>query len=352
MIARASRPYIPLLLVIVVACQDAPTAQRRDTDSVPPPPPPPASLCRNTSVDLSEVSFIRNPLLHCGAQLGVSLGATPASFTQANRNAVLSALGSAVRTWNSVLGTPQVGLFRLDSVGSGGIVIDIESLDPAVNCGQTDPGSTRITLRSSPCNGNYASLADLQNLIVHELAHVIGFDGAQWHSGASDSVRGNCASHLPSQDRAAINGSICALEMETIYYSYGIRTSVPNIRRHVIAGLAGLPARLTLAPGSSTTLEVTGLRTDAPFCQVPGGVEPGPMRSQRGDCELSPQGVTLGWAVSGSGLTVTASGSNGTLDLASDAHPGRLTVTVSATGPHQLAAFFQIGEVDVDVIAD
>lgn len=339
---------VALLLLILAAglpaCRETATAIREQPDGSVPPALPSLTPCRVTAADLSPISFVRNPMLGCGRRVSVRLGQTPASFTASQKSAVSGAIQSAVQAWNAALGAPPVGLFRFDSLGSGGIVVNVESSTPQVNCGETSPGTSRITLRATSCNGNYASLAELNTLLVHELAHVIGFDGAQWHSGASDSVRGNCASHLPSSDRAKINGTVCALEMESIYYAYGIRPTPPNIRRHVIRGFLGLPASLTLAPEASATLTIAGLRSDAPFC-LGGGED----QASDGGCELPASDVSIGWAVEQGDLAVVIDGNPATVDAGITPGAGKLSVRILNPGPHQLATFFRVPTVAVTI---
>jgi hypothetical protein len=343
-----SRRWVALLLLTsaagLPACRETATAIRDQPEDSTPPVVPPAAPCHLTAGDLSPISFVRNPLLGCGRSVSVRLGQTPVSFTASQRSAVIGAIQSAVLTWNSVLGNPPVGLFRFDTLGSGGVVVDVESATPMVNCGETSAGTSHITLRATSCNGNYASLAELNTLLVHELAHVIGFDGAQWHSGASDSVRGNCASHLPASDRAKINGTVCALEMESIYYAYGIRPTPPNIRRHVISGLLGLPGSLTLAPQASTTVTIAGLKSDAPFC-----LGAGEDQASGGGCELPASDVSIGWKVEQGDLAVTPQGNPATLTAGASSGAGTLTARILSTGPHQLATFFQVPTVAITI---
>lgn len=343
----SSRRAVLLLLTLAAglpACRETATAIHEQPGDSTPPVIPPASPCHVIAGDLSPISFVRNPLLGCGRRVSVRLGRTPVSFTASQKSSVIGAIQSAVLSWNSVLGNPPVGLFQFDTLGSGGVVVDVESATPTVNCGETSAGTSRITLRATSCNGNYASLAELNTLLVHELAHVIGFDGAQWHSGASDSVRGNCASHLPSSDRAKINGTVCALEMESIYYAYGIRPTPPNIRRHVISGLLGLPGSLTLAPQASATLTIAGLKSDAPFC-LGGGEEP----VSGGGCELPASDVIIGWSVDQGDLAVAIDGNPARVDAGITMGAGRLSARILNPGPHQLATFFQAPRVAITI---
>lgn len=334
------------VMVTVLAC--VPETTDPDRQSPPTAFPKVLQQCQNNAAQ-GGWAFVKNASISCGSNVVVRLGT--GSLTSLQRDALnlaISGASGAVATWNNAI-PDDLNLPNLATGSSGGIAINITSVSTNTNCADTEPGSTVIVIRSTNCNGNYVAFSQIKNLIIHELAHVIGFDGGTWHSSQADSVAGNCASHLP-EESSSINSTVCNLEVEVILAAYGVRTAPLDIHKHVISGLRLQPASLSLAAGTSSQVSVAELLTDSPIC---GGIEAAPSVSGSSvtPCELAGSDGTFAWSSNGSNVTVSATGNPVTVTAGATTSGATISANATSVGPHQLSSFFIPGSLVVSVYA-
>ena len=242
-------------------------------------------------------------------------------------SAEVSALSSAVSRWNggvlSGFGLPSFTM----STGTQTITVSISGSGDYY-CGQV-PDKTHLNISRYPSGNGCShpgrlSTNTLSNLFLHELSHSIGFQDGAWHKPSSTQYTGHCATALYTAGRP-LNAALCQHEIEAIYASYGLRSSAPNLSKHVMTGLAGLgPISVNL--GATGTLSVTALRfnrVNGSFCGQGDTTvcEGGGARARRRRRSRGRRATARSPPLSGSGASRTVTGNSG----------GTPTVTIGAT---------------------
>jgi hypothetical protein len=282
--------------------------------------------CSNSATAVG--GFIKN--WTCGSVVRL---ATPAGMTSTE----VSALSSAASRWNSGV-LNGYGLPRFDmSSGNQTITVSISGTGDYY-CGQV-PDKYHLNIARSDlgnitpgCVPGRLTLGTVDDLLLHELSHAIGFQSIAWHKPGPAEYTGHCAAALAGG--RPLNAGLCQHEIEAIYASYGLRSTAPDLSKHVMTGLAGLGS-LTLNVGATGTLTVTGLR----FNRVNGSFCGQPDTTVCEAATASPTEATLSWSssntsvasLSGSGASRTVTGNSG----------GSATVSVGATAAaYEKAAAF------------
>ncbi len=204
---------------------------------------------------------------------------------------------AAVTVWRARLSQyADVGLPQFDVVtqGSGGDV-DVVSASPSTTaanwCGQTDPISgvprKRITLRATNCNGNKDTQ---QNILIHELAHALGWTSGAHTAGDAAGHSDQCAVVLPSDNLNRVNTSVCPHEIEGILYRYSIRTDIDLAHfwdRDFVLGTSTDRTERTLGAGGTVQLSAGAFSWN-------GGSEPWPAETQQWSSN-NPSVAQVGW---------------------------------------------------------
>lgn len=270
--------------------------------------------------------FVRN--WACGDVVRL---ATPAGMTSGE----VSALSSAVAGWNgAVLGAYGLPQFTM-SAGNRTITVSISGAGDYY-CGQvpvkTQLNIARFATASGCSHPGRLSTGTLGNLFLHELSHSVGFQSGVWHKPSTEAITGHCAGALYSAGRP-LNSGVCQHEVEAIHAAYGLRSTAPDLAKHVLTGLAGLTS-LSLSPGGTGTLTVSSLRfwrANGTLCGQPDTTA----------CfgTASPSGASLSWSTSNAGVA-SLSGSGASRTVTGNA-AGVATISVDATTPtYERAATF------------
>jgi hypothetical protein len=313
-----------LALGLAAAC----SSDRMTGPALPVVPPIASSItgtCSNTATPVA--GFIKN--WTCNTQVRLS---TPAGMTSAE----VSALSSAVSRWNggvlSGFGLPKF-------VMSGGTQVITVAISGSGDyyCGNW-PDKFHLNIGRSAAgtctNPGRLSTGTLSNLFLHELSHGIGFQSGTWHKPSTPEFTGHCAAALYSATRP-LNAALCQHEIEAIYASYGLRSTAPDLFKHVMTGLAGL-APITVNVGATGTLTVTDLvfnRVNGTFCGQPDTTV------CEGNNTRSPTEASLSWSITnGSIASLSGTGASRTVTGLAG---GSATVNVNATtSTYEKAAAF------------
>ena len=199
---------------------------------------------------------------------------------------------------------------------SGGTVVwrvyDYTTVNES-KCGQTDIFNNTIVVRDSTeftCGANAST--SLKDVLVHELAHVLGFN-SQWHKNSP--LPGGCVHQLPEE---GLNTSPCQHEIELIYAAYGYGTISSSSlltfgTQRIITGLATSPTSVNIDASAQDTISVTA--------KVFG----------RQGVANEPGAPSLTWMPSSpANLTITELGSDAVVRVSGD--PGTHTAFARATG--------------------
>jgi hypothetical protein len=170
-------------------------------------------------------------------------------------------------------------------------------------------------------------------LFLHELSHAIGFQSNVWHKPSTTTFTGHCASALYTAGRP-LNSDVCQHEIEAIRAAYGLRSTAPNLSKHVMTGLQGLSNR-TLDANSSTVLTVTKLafrRANGSLCGQPDTTA----------CEegtVAPTNATFTWSSNSSIVTLSGSGASRTVTSGTTAGQAIVSVNATASAYEKAASF-------------
>jgi hypothetical protein len=133
-----------------------------------------------------------------------------------------AALESAIEAWNTHL-REGVGMPEMDIVESGGIPVTIPSSDTAY-CGGTVPGDSGrvgavIIYRASSGSCSSKKTGQLQPVLRHELAHVLGWNSAHGGlPGSRTSTTENCVTFLPAKESAEeMTANVCYHDVEALF---------------------------------------------------------------------------------------------------------------------------------------
>jgi hypothetical protein len=170
--------------------------------------------------------------------------------------------------------------------------------------------------RGSACNTYSNKSDDLQEVLVHEMGHALGFDN-DLHKAPSQS---NCAMHLESI-APAINSTVCQHEVEWLLAGYNYRPDPPaNFwTRPLVTGIDGVPASQTIQQGSSFTITATALRFDRQLIQVTQPVGAATIEWATDNEQIAlvypPTGLSTEVAGAGPGTTTIRASLSGSLPL-------------------------------------
>lgn len=226
------------------------------------------------------------------------------------------AVRQAVEVWqNAFPGHPLLVQSPRLSTSSGTVVWSVYDYTNANDpkCGQTNIFDSTITIRTAAefnCGDNAST--SLKDVLVHELAHVLGFN-SQWHKNSP--LPAGCVHQLPE---VGVDASPCQHEIELIYAAYGYGTISSSSlsafgAQRIITGLATSPTSVTIDASEQDTISV--------LAKVFG--------RQGLSNELGAPALT--WASSSPAeLTIVSLGSSAVVEVSGE--PGTQTAFARATG--------------------
>ena len=179
---------------------------------------------------------------------------------------------AAMDQWNTALASDAVrGIPRFVwANGTPDLVIQGDS--SGVVCGHTFAIDTPIVMNiNSPTTCTHPDIYG--RILIHEFAHVLGFNGTTAHTVGVPGVSENCVINLPRPDTTGgnpagstspgVNTTVCQHEIEFIYQVYGQRQGgfdqTAFWDHPIVTGLRTTPASVTVDKGSSVQVTVNQL---------------------------------------------------------------------------------------------
>lgn len=255
-----------------------------------------------------------------------------------------NAIAVAVTRWNALGGgTNGIPVF---STSSGNKTITVswntESVSGVV-CGISSGPTIDLWRWASVTTPNacipatsMSSASAAGALLVHEIAHSFGMAN-EWHRpavylGSSQAVMGHCAVAIGLSTQNYPTGFLCQHDIEFTYGLFGLR-SLPDLSKHIITGLDGIPDVLRLATGSTTQLTVTNAvlaRANGTLCDT--GLE-------TSACTATAPTPNISWSASPpSVVTVSGAGATATVTTYGLSQAGTVVLTPSS-GAYNIATY-------------